>query len=81
MGPVSWSSSFFSLPGQVKVVGQVLRPQALPYREGMTVLDAVLGSGGLTTYASGNRAKIIRSEGGKSREIRPTSTSIYGGRP
>jgi polysaccharide biosynthesis/export protein len=55
---------------QVKVVGQVLRPQALPYREGMTVLDAVLGSGGLTTYASGNRAKIIRSEGGKSREIR-----------
>jgi len=36
----------------------------------MTVLDAVLGSGGLTTYASGNRAKIIRSEGGKSREIR-----------
>lgn len=55
---------------QVKVVGQVLKPQALPYRAGMTVLDAVLGSGGLTTYASGNRAKIIRSEGGKSREIR-----------
>jgi polysaccharide export outer membrane protein len=58
-----------SVFSQVKVVGQVLKPQALPYHEGMTVLDAVLGTGGLTTYASGNRARIVRSEGGKTREI------------
>jgi len=45
---------------QVKVVGQVLHPQALPYREGMTVLDAVLAVGGLTQFASGNRARIVR---------------------
>lgn len=55
---------------QVKVIGQVLKPQALPYREGMTVLDAVLAVGGLGPYASGNRAKVVRTENGKTREIR-----------
>lgn len=55
---------------QVKVVGQVKLPQALPYREGMTVLDVVLAVGGLAEFAAGNRAKIVRSEGGKTREIR-----------
>jgi polysaccharide export outer membrane protein len=50
---------------QVKVIGQVLRPSAVPYREGMTVLDAVLSVGGLTTFAAGNRAHIVRMEGGK----------------
>ena len=40
---------------QVKVIGQVLHPQALPYRDGMTVLDAVLAVGGLTQFAAGNQ--------------------------
>jgi polysaccharide export outer membrane protein len=68
-----------SLFSQVRIVGQVLKPQALPYRQGMTVLDAVLGAGGLTTYASGNRAKIIRSEGGKTREIRVKLDKLLNG--
>jgi polysaccharide export outer membrane protein len=55
---------------QVKVIGQVTRPQSLPYREGMTVLDAVLASGGLGQFAAGNRAKLVRTENGKTREIR-----------
>lgn len=55
---------------QVKVVGQVKQPQALAYREGMRVLDVVLAAGGLAEFAAGNRAKIVRSEGGKAREIR-----------
>ena len=50
---------------QVRVVGQVVKPQALPYRQGMTVLDAVLAVGGLTPFAAGNRAKIVRTENGK----------------
>jgi polysaccharide export outer membrane protein len=54
---------------QVKVMGQVLRPQALAYRDGMTVLDAVLATGGLAQFAAGNRAKILRSVGGKPTEI------------
>jgi polysaccharide export outer membrane protein len=55
---------------QVKVIGQVLKPQSLAYREGMTVLDAVLEVGGLGPFAAGNRAKLVRMQGGKEREIR-----------
>jgi len=55
---------------QVKVIGQVANPQSLAYREGMTVLDAVLAAGGLAPFAAGNRAKVIRTENGKPREIK-----------
>jgi polysaccharide biosynthesis/export protein len=56
------AASAFSL---VRVVGQVQKPSALPYREGMRVLDAILAVGGLTQFASGNRARIVRMENGK----------------
>jgi len=59
---VTTAASAFSL---VKVVGQVAHPAALPYREGMTVLDAILAVGGLTQFASGNRSRIVRVENGK----------------
>lgn len=55
---------------QVKVVGQVRTPQALPFREGLRVLDVVLATGGLTDFASANRARIVRQVGGKTVEIR-----------
>ncbi|MGC4029176.1 MAG: polysaccharide export protein [Steroidobacteraceae bacterium] len=55
---------------QVKVVGQVRNPQALPYREGLRVLDIVLASGGLTDFAAPNRARIVRDEQGKTVETR-----------
>lgn len=55
---------------QVKVVGQVLKPQSIPYREGMTVLDVILESGGLTPFAAGNRARIVRPAEGKDIEIK-----------
>ena len=54
---------------QVKVIGQVVKPQSLPYREGMTVLDALLTVGGLGPYAAGNRAKVVRTDGGKQTQI------------
>ena len=50
---------------QVQIIGQVVRPESIPYHEGMTVLDAVLAAGGLTPYASGNSAKIERKVNGK----------------
>jgi polysaccharide biosynthesis/export protein len=59
-----------SVYSQIKVTGQVLHPQALPFREGMTVLDAILAVGGMAQFASGNRAKIVRNENGKQKEIR-----------
>jgi polysaccharide biosynthesis/export protein len=55
---------------QVKVIGQVQHPQGLPYREGMTVLDAVLQVGGLMPFAAGNRSKIIRVDDGKQHDIK-----------
>jgi polysaccharide biosynthesis/export protein len=63
-------SSALSVFSQVKVVGQVRQPQGIPHREGMRVLDALLMVGGLTDFASGNRAKIVRQVNGKSTEIR-----------
>lgn len=54
----------------VKVVGQVKSPQVVPYRQGLRVLDVVLASGGLTDFASPNRAKIVRKVGDKQTEIR-----------
>lgn len=45
---------------QVRVVGQAATPKAVPYRSGMSVLDVMIDVGGLTKFASGNNAKIIR---------------------
>jgi polysaccharide export outer membrane protein len=64
---VSQAVSTFS---QVKVIGQVQNPQSVPYREGMTVMDAVLAVGGLTTFAAGNRAKVVRAEAGGQKEFK-----------
>jgi len=55
---------------QVKIIGQVAKPQALPFREGITALDAVLAVGGLAPFAAGNRAKVVRTEKGKQRELK-----------
>lgn len=52
---------------QVRIIGQALRPQALAYREGMTLLDAIIQVGGLTQFAAGNRAKLVREIDGEKR--------------
>jgi polysaccharide export outer membrane protein len=59
-----------SVFSQVRVIGQVLKPQSLPYRDGMTVLDAVLAVGGLGQFAAGNRAHLVRTENGKETDIK-----------
>ena len=45
---------------QVRIVGATEQPASLPYRAHMTVLDAMIAVGGLSEFASGNRAKLIR---------------------
>jgi polysaccharide biosynthesis/export protein len=55
---------------QVKVIGQVQKPQAVPYREGMTVLDAVLAVGGLAPFAAGDRTQLVRTVDGKQTQTR-----------
>lgn len=55
---------------QVRVVGATEKPASLPYRANMTLLDAMIAVGGLSEYAAGNRAKLIRFDKstGKQRE-------------
>ncbi len=48
---------------QVRVIGEAMQPRALPYRAHMTLLDAMIEVGGLTKYASGNRATLVRTMG------------------
>lgn len=51
---------------QIRVVGEAAKPQALSFRQYMTVLDVMIAVGGLTDFADGNGATILRtSEGGK----------------
>jgi polysaccharide biosynthesis/export protein len=56
---------------QIRVVGEAARPQVLPYKQKMTVLDVMIAVGGLTDFAAGNRATIMRtSEGNKQYGVR-----------
>lgn len=55
---------------EVQIIGQVTKPGSVPYRAGMKVLDAMLAVGGLTQFAAGNRAKIVRKDGGKQQQIK-----------
>lgn len=55
---------------QVRVVGEAVSPQAVNFRQGMTVLDVIIEVGGLSEFAAGNRAKIVRKLPEGSVEIR-----------
>ncbi|MCP4409858.1 MAG: sugar ABC transporter substrate-binding protein [Gammaproteobacteria bacterium] len=50
---------------QIRVVGQAAEPKSLSYRDDITLLDVMIEVGGLTEFASGNNAKIIRRSGDK----------------
>jgi polysaccharide export outer membrane protein len=73
---VEEAASTFS---QVKVVGEVKKPQAIPFREGMRVLDVVLACEGLGDFASPNRARIVRQVNGKETEIRVKLRDLVNG--
>ena len=56
---------------QIRVVGEAAKPQSLPFRQNMTVLDVMIAVGGLTDFADGNGASIVRaSDGGKQYSVR-----------
>ena len=62
-------NNFVGVPfQQVRVVGEAQKPLAVPYRKHMTVLDAMIEVGGLTDFASGNKAVLVRNFEGK-REV------------
>lgn len=45
---------------QIRVVGEAAKPQVLQYRQNMTLLDVMIAVGGLTDFADGNHASIVR---------------------
>ena len=56
---------------QIRVIGEAAKPQVLPYRRQMTVLDVMIAVGGLTDFADGNSARIFRvADGGKLYAVR-----------
>ncbi|HMM46950.1 MAG TPA: polysaccharide export protein [Thiobacillaceae bacterium] len=54
---------------QIRVVGEAAKPQALNYREKMSLVDLMIAVGGLTDFAAGNRAYIVRTEQGQQSRI------------
>ena len=56
---------------QIRVVGEAAKPQYLPYKNKMTILDVMIAVGGVTDFASGNKATILRTaEGNKQYSVR-----------
>jgi polysaccharide biosynthesis/export protein len=56
---------------QIRVVGEAARPQFLPFKTKMTLLDVMIAVGGLTDFASGNSATILRTgDGNKQYSVR-----------
>lgn len=56
---------------QIRIVGEAARPQALPFKNDMSLLDVMIAVGGLTDFADGNGASILRTgEGNKQYSVR-----------
>lgn len=55
---------------QIRVVGEAANPQAIPYREHMTLLDLMITVGGVTEFAAGNRATLVRWINGQQQQFR-----------
>lgn len=56
--------------GKVSVVGEAVTPRSVPYRAGLTLLDVMIEAGGLTQFANGNDARLMRMSGGRTKEFR-----------
>ncbi len=55
---------------RVRVIGEAAQPQALPYRDTLTLLDVLIAVGGLTDFAAGNRATVTRLDGDLRKQFR-----------
>jgi polysaccharide export outer membrane protein len=54
---------------QIRVIGQAGKPQALPYRKEMSLMDVMIAVGGTTEFAAGNRTTLIRNVDGKQQKF------------
>ncbi len=53
---------------QIRIVGATEKPASIPYRANMTLLDAMIAVGGLSEFANGNRARLVRANRGTGRQ-------------
>jgi polysaccharide export outer membrane protein len=74
------SAAVAAAKGRVRVVGEVEKPGSYPLADAATVLDALLAAGGLSEYAAGNRARLVRGEGTKRAETRIRLDDVLEGR-
>lgn len=58
------------LDRQVRVIGEATDPTALPYRDGLTALDVMIQTRGLTRYAAGNSSVIVRRVGNQQQTLK-----------
>ncbi|QNA84089.1 polysaccharide export protein [Sphingomonas sp. So64.6b] len=54
---------------QVRIVGATEKPASIPYRANMTLLDAMIAVGGLSEYAAGNKARLVRYDRSTGRQV------------
>ncbi len=54
---------------QIRIVGATERPASIPYRANMTLLDAMIAVGGLSEYAAGDKARLVRRDKGSGRQM------------
>ena len=64
---------------QVRVIGEAAKPQALAFRENMTLLDVMIAVGGITDFADGNKASILRTVGGTTQQFGVRLTDLVRG--
>ena len=57
---------------QVRIIGATAKPASIPYRANMTLLDAMIAVGGLSEYAAGNRAKLVRYDRSTGKQVEYT---------
>lgn len=55
---------------QIRIIGEAANPQAIPYRQNMTLLDVMIAVGGITEFAAGNKATIVRVVDNSQQEYR-----------
>ena len=53
---------------QVRIIGEATNPQAINYVQNMTLLDVMISVGGLTEFANGNKAVLVRIQDGKQKQ-------------
>jgi polysaccharide export outer membrane protein len=61
---------------QIRIVGEAAKTQSVPYRQDMTVLDVMIQVGGITDFADGNGAVLVRKEGKDDKEVKQYSLRL-----